>query len=332
MEEKSSCGKIGYQIQVAPFVAKTYQMVNDPRTDAWIRWGNGNNSFLVLDPADFSHLLLPSYFKHSNFSSFVRQLNTYGFKKVDPDRWEFAHESFLRGQTHLLPCIVRRKKRNEGGSSSSSSDKKEGIEGEEEEESLFKELGRLRQEQRALDEELQRMNKRLQATERRPQQMMSFLVKVAEDPDFLPRLILSKKQQLAPEKKRRLVAPSTPPSFSPPPPPPPSLLMASAVSPPLDIDSAAEQTNFSTLGHQAGPLTLEAERLLLMASSTLVDTGCDGGVGVDNSISYTNVRDSDTVISGNHMRFLPEFGVAETSSTTQKAVPFPFSLLGHGFV
>nr|XP_010924752.2 heat stress transcription factor C-1b [Elaeis guineensis]XP_029121098.1 heat stress transcription factor C-1b [Elaeis guineensis] len=316
MEEESSCGKIGYQIQVAPFVAKTYQMVNDPRTDALIQWGKGNNSFLVLDPADFSQLLLPSYFKHSNFSSFVRQLNTYGFRKVDPDRWEFAHEFFLRGQTHLLPCIVRRKKRNDG-SSSSSSDRKEGIQGEEEEESLLKELARLRQEQRALDEELQRMSKRLQTTEKRPQQIMSFLVKVAEDPDFLPRLILSKKQQLAPEKKRRLVAPSTPHPFS----PPPSLLLASEVSPPLDIGSAAGQTNFSTLEHRpAGPLTVEAERTLPTSSSTLVDTGRDGGVGVN-----------DTVISGNQVRLLSEFGLAETSSMTEKAVPFPFSLLGHGF-
>lgn len=92
-----------------PFLLKTYMLVEDPATDGVISWNGEGTAFVVWQPAEFASDLLPTLFKHSNFSSFVRQLNTYGFRKVATNRWEFSNDKFRRGDRDKL-CEIRRRK------------------------------------------------------------------------------------------------------------------------------------------------------------------------------------------------------------------------------
>uniref|UniRef100_A0A5B6ZJY9 Heat stress transcription factor n=1 Tax=Davidia involucrata TaxID=16924 RepID=A0A5B6ZJY9_DAVIN len=207
-----------------PFLSKTYNMVDDPSTNSVVSWSNSNNSFVVWNVPEFARDLLPKYFKHNNFSSFVRQLNTYGFRKVDPDRWEFANEGFLRGQKQLLKSISRRKSAHVSShqhppqvqSTSVGSCVEVGKFGLEEEVErlkrdknvLMQELVRLRQQQQATDHQLQTVGQRVQVMEQRQQQMMSFLAKAMQSPGFLAQLVQqqneSSRRISGVNKKRRL--------------------------------------------------------------------------------------------------------------------------------
>ncbi|KNE97087.1 hypothetical protein PSTG_09662 [Puccinia striiformis f. sp. tritici PST-78] len=108
---------------IPAFLTKLYTMVNDSSTDHLIKWNEPNgDSFFVVSSERFGRELLPKYFKHSNFGSFVRQLNMYGFHKVphlnqgvlqgeipETEMLEFTNINFQRAQPDLL-CLIQRKK------------------------------------------------------------------------------------------------------------------------------------------------------------------------------------------------------------------------------
>ena len=102
------------------FIQKMWLMINDPANRAYIRWSNDGELFLVTHREEFMKSILPKYFKHNNFASFVRQLNMYGWHKVQdvtsgllredrsPDEvLQFKNPLFLRGREDLLDSIMR---------------------------------------------------------------------------------------------------------------------------------------------------------------------------------------------------------------------------------
>lgn len=67
------------------FLNKTFAMLKTSKPDI-ATWAEDGLSFYIIDQARFVDSVIPQYFKHSNFSSFVRQLNFYGFRKVWSDQ------------------------------------------------------------------------------------------------------------------------------------------------------------------------------------------------------------------------------------------------------
>ncbi|KAG7484205.1 hypothetical protein MATL_G00046820 [Megalops atlanticus] len=112
---------------VPAFLSKLWTLVEDHSTNDLICWSQDGSSFLVCDEQRFSKEILPLYFKHSNMTSFVRQLNMYGFHKVVQvdaglprdsqrvDSVEFQHPHFRQTQPHLLGLIRRKVSVSRGG-------------------------------------------------------------------------------------------------------------------------------------------------------------------------------------------------------------------------
>ena len=113
-----AAGKAGGDDGVAPFVSKTYDLVNDPTTQHLVGWSAEHKclAFVVYDPVEFAAAVLPRYFKHSNFCSFVHQLNIYGFHKIESSEgYCFQHPNFRINSPHLLRNIQRRKSSHRKG-------------------------------------------------------------------------------------------------------------------------------------------------------------------------------------------------------------------------
>ncbi|KAL2341017.1 hypothetical protein Fmac_008957 [Flemingia macrophylla] len=205
----------GSSSSLPPFLTKTYEMVDDPSTNSVVSWSPTNKSFVVWNPPEFSSELLPRFFKHGNFSSFIRQLNTYGFRKIDPEKWEFANDDFVRGQPHLLKNIHRRKPvhshslqnvQGQGASPLTEAERqslKEEIERlKQDKEQLLRELERHENEWKMYEVQLKCSNDRLETMEKKQENMLSSVSKVLQKPGIALNLLLLPENIM--DRKRRL--------------------------------------------------------------------------------------------------------------------------------
>lgn len=102
------------------FIQKLWTIVNSEHN--FIEWTDEGTAFKIHNLQQFAEYTLPKYFKHNKYTSFVRQLNHYGFSKnckkrrrkssdceKNYDIW--MHQYFTMDRPDLLPHIQTRRER-----------------------------------------------------------------------------------------------------------------------------------------------------------------------------------------------------------------------------
>ena len=95
------------------FLLQLYQILEEDKYKDIIHWGDNGKYFLIENVHDFTEKILPKYYNHNNYSSFVRQLNMYDFhkKKTNSDTQSFQHNKFIKGQKELINTIKRKRRK-----------------------------------------------------------------------------------------------------------------------------------------------------------------------------------------------------------------------------
>lgn len=98
----SACNK-------ATFPAALFDILADPNLDDVIAWLPHGRSWKIHDMTKFNESVLSSYFNQSKYTSFVRQVNGWGFRRVTvgTEANTYYHELFLRGRVSAAVALLR---------------------------------------------------------------------------------------------------------------------------------------------------------------------------------------------------------------------------------
>ena len=95
------------------FLSKLYQILNTKEYNSCIRWSNDGKSIIISDSASLTKKVLPKFYNHHNFASFVRQLNMYNFHKIRTDpkgnEQNYKHAEFSKDKSLKEIQEIRRK-------------------------------------------------------------------------------------------------------------------------------------------------------------------------------------------------------------------------------
>lgn len=156
------------------FLLKTYEILADEAMNEIIAWNEDGTSFLIKNVTDFSETILPKYFKHSNFASFVRQLNMYDFHKCkNGEENSFYHPLFQKGRRHLLKEIHRKTSQYHNPPISRSLSRAET-------KALFERIKNMKAHQESMETNIERLEKMYADMSMKNQMLMSQLQQLRE--------------------------------------------------------------------------------------------------------------------------------------------------------
>ncbi len=96
--------------RVPNFPAKMHAILARSDLADIITWMPHGRSWKVLKPREFEVRVIPVYFEHAKFSSFIRQANGWGFRRISTGRDRNSHCLFLDCRQFLeksRPCNGR---------------------------------------------------------------------------------------------------------------------------------------------------------------------------------------------------------------------------------
>lgn len=106
-----------------PFLSKLHDILSLKEYSPIIRWNNDGKKIIITDVNKLSEIILPKFYKHRNYSSFVRQLNIYNFHKckgISELGEEFEHKEFNKKSTKEdIKQIIRKNKKEKKNFSNS---------------------------------------------------------------------------------------------------------------------------------------------------------------------------------------------------------------------
>ena len=74
-----------------------------------VAWQDGGKSFIVRDQDRFTSEIMGRYFMQTKYKSFIRQLNMYGFRRIQQgdNKGGYAHKLFRRGKPQLCLSLAK---------------------------------------------------------------------------------------------------------------------------------------------------------------------------------------------------------------------------------